>query len=786
MAKADLHCHSIYSEHPSEWFLQRLGAAESYTEPEFLLKELEKRNMDFITITDHNRIEGAIQLKKKYPEKVIVGLEATAYFPEDRCKVHILIYGLDKEQFDEIQSIRTNIYVLRDYLRNEELTHSVAHATYAVNGKLTIEHLEKLLVLFDVFEVRNGGRNPLHNDSWLKILQALKPEHIAELSKKHNIDPFGDDSWNKGFTAGSDDHGGIFLGTTYTENQAKTAEEFLSNIRNKRSTFGGRQNDFKGLAFTLYKIALDFGKYNHKIFSNSFFGKVSDFIFNDDDLSLIDKLKINNMSKRSKRNDDILRINIMDLVKTLQKEKHNGIMTMEKRFDIAYNKISNITDSFFKVLLESFEKNLNSGNLLKIIRNISSTLPGIFITLPFFSTIHHLYDSREMLAKLSKKFAGEQKDQTKKVLWFSDTVEDLNGVSVTLKKVQELSSQKGYSIKVVGNRQLEKDDDNFINLPIMHKFELPYYEHQLLKIPSPLTAMEKIYQENPDKIIISTPGPIGLLALLATKLFHIKSVGIYHTDFKLQTKGIKEDASLISLVDGYTHWFYQQLDEIYVPSHSYIDILEERGFKRSRTKIFPRGIDYNKFYPKNQDRTFLLEKHKIDTGKIFLYTGRISHDKNLEIILKAMQQIQEKQKNIYLLLVGDGPHKKELEKKYANPKIIFTGKVQRSELPDYYSNADLFLFPSTTDTFGMSVLEAQACCLTAFVSHQGGPKEIIEDKKTGFVIPSLDDQVWKDKIEEFIQIMENEPDRIMKMRMAARDNVMKKSSWDKFFQEFVS
>ena len=150
MTKVDLHCHSFYSEHPSEWFLQRLGAKESYTEPQLIYDELIAKGMDFVTITDHNRIDGALILKNKYPEKIIIGLESTAYFPEDNCKIHILIYGLDREQFEQIQQLRTNIYELRDSLKEQNLAHAVAHATYSVNGKLTQDHLEKLLLLFDV------------------------------------------------------------------------------------------------------------------------------------------------------------------------------------------------------------------------------------------------------------------------------------------------------------------------------------------------------------------------------------------------------------------------------------------------------------------------------------------------------------------------------------------------------------------------------------------------------------------------------------------------------------
>jgi len=129
MAKADLHVHSRYSEHPSEWFLQRLGAGESYTEPDTIYNLAKSRRMDFVTITDHNRIDGVQILMEKYPDEVFMGVEATAYFPEDGCKVHILIYDFTPEQFDEIQRLRTNIYQLRDFIIANHLPYSLAHAT---------------------------------------------------------------------------------------------------------------------------------------------------------------------------------------------------------------------------------------------------------------------------------------------------------------------------------------------------------------------------------------------------------------------------------------------------------------------------------------------------------------------------------------------------------------------------------------------------------------------------------------------------------------------------------
>ncbi len=269
MAQVDLHVHSKYSNRPSEWFLQRLGASESYSEPEFLYKTALKRGMTFVTVTDHNRIDASLELARRYPKTCFTGVEATAYFPEDGCKVHILIYGLNRDQFARIQKLRLDIYQLRDYLRDEELACVVAHATYSVNGRISLAHLEKLIVLFNNFEGRNGSRSILHNDVLSRVLLGLNQRDIEKLAVKHGIEPWGETPWVKGLTGGSDDHAGIFVAKTSTAADARTPDEFLQQLKEQKVRPEGRQNDFQGLTFAIYKIALDFSQHKSNSFAQS-------------------------------------------------------------------------------------------------------------------------------------------------------------------------------------------------------------------------------------------------------------------------------------------------------------------------------------------------------------------------------------------------------------------------------------------------------------------------------------------------------------------------------------
>ena len=117
--KTDLHVHSKYSVRPSEWILQKLGCAESYTEPVDLYKIAIERGMDLITISDHNTIAGNLEIA--HLDNTFVSEEITAYFPDDRCKVHVLAWDINEEHHESISKCRENIFDLIQYLNNHTI-----------------------------------------------------------------------------------------------------------------------------------------------------------------------------------------------------------------------------------------------------------------------------------------------------------------------------------------------------------------------------------------------------------------------------------------------------------------------------------------------------------------------------------------------------------------------------------------------------------------------------------------------------------------------------------------
>src|SRR6266516_1536089 len=231
VSRCDLHIHSRYSARSEEWLFRRLDFPDSYANPTQLYGQLLKRGMDYVTITDHDTIEGCLQIARL--PRTFLSDQVTTYFSHDSCKLHFLVLGISEQQHPEIESVRDNIFELQRYLQTAQITHAVAHPLYSVNGKLEACHVEQLILLFKHFEGINGLRDALLSDLAQTLFGQLTPEKIDELANRHNLAPTHTQPWKKIFVGGSDDHGGQFAASAFTETQAAdSAEEFLEFVRN--------------------------------------------------------------------------------------------------------------------------------------------------------------------------------------------------------------------------------------------------------------------------------------------------------------------------------------------------------------------------------------------------------------------------------------------------------------------------------------------------------------------------------------------------------------------------
>ncbi len=419
------------------------------------------------------------------------------------------------------------------------------------------------------------------------------------------------------------------------------------------------------------------------------------------------------------------------------------------------------------------------------------SLSSIFFSMPVFSPLRYvLLQDRKTLKSFIRSKPEPENKGNKRILWFTDTINDLNGPSVTLKKLGWLAHRKGLDIHIVSSL-LESEitpelPPTFVNLPFLCSFKLPFYDKYTMKVPNLIKALRLIKSFDPTDIYISTPGPVGLFALLAANILGVNKVGIYHTDFYLQSKAVINNDMLARIIERGVKWFYSSMNEIHVPTVEYMDILEHREYDRTKMKIFRRGIDSSLFSSKETGTSVLMEKFNIRDGITLLFTGRMSPDKNIDFLLEVYKNLVRKRSNINLLLVGDGPYIEEIKRKMKDyDRVVLTGRLEQSLLPELYSGSDIFVFPSIADTFGMSVLEAQACGLPSVVSDAGGPKEIVLEGSTGFVARANDLEDWIKKLEYVIDLIDNHFAEYIELKDKSRRNILENYDWESVLRELT-
>lgn len=749
--------------------------------------------MDFVTLTDHNTIGGCLEIA--HLPGVIVGEEVTVYFPDDECKVHILVWGITEGQHRMIQDARENIFDFQKLLAEQGIAHAVAHPFHAVNDKLTPLHLQKLVLLFRHFEVINGRYTALVSDVARTVLGGLGPRQIEIFVARTGLDPTHDEAWRKVFVGGSDDHGGNHLARAHTEVPAcGDAAEFLESIRGGNCVACGEPGNPLVMAHGTYSTAFQYAKAKlalkpgdpgmglmEKIFSRFMEGQ------DPTDFSLGEKLGFLAQGLATGKIFEIAKAGSSSVwrelaagfsqpeMKAAMARETLGVAEPERRAFIMANLIGS---QLGYRSVRQFIQQISTGKFLESIQTIVPLAPILAILSPYLHSFR--LPRREWLRETARTLTGEMPVllRNRKRAWFTDTLEDVNGVATTIRKMTASGVAAGHDITVMTCRSEVADHGiplkNF--LPI-GEFELPEYELQRLSFPPVMQILDHLEQNGYSELIISTPGPLGLTALGAAKELGLRSVGIYHTDFPQYVRILTDDSFMETLTWNYMHWFYSQLDVIYVNSEDYRKCWVDRGIPRERLRILPRGLDTRLFHPSRRDEGFWKARGLREGEAGLLFVGRVSKEKNLDVLVAATRRLAETQTPARPLIVGDGPYMSEMKRLL--PDAIFTGYLAGEELAAAYASADIFVFPSTTDTFGNVVLEAQACAIPAIVSDVGGPRDLVQHGRDGFVTKALDVSELAGAIRRLV----DDPGLRQRMGTAARARVESRD-WTEAFEKF--
>jgi glycosyltransferase involved in cell wall biosynthesis len=286
------------------------------------------------------------------------------------------------------------------------------------------------------------------------------------------------------------------------------------------------------------------------------------------------------------------------------------------------------------------------------------------------------------------------------------------------------------------------------------------------------------YEREITHIHAATPGPLGLAALAIARILKVPISGTYHTALPQYARYLTEDANIEELVWKYTLWYYNQMDHIYVPSQSTGCELQDRGVAAGKIQVFPRGIDIDRFHPRKRDVRLVEARFGLRPGLKLLYVGRVSKEKNLPLLGDVFHSLSKTGAEAQLVVVGDGPYGREFQDVMRGTSTTFTGYLEGEELAILYASCDVFVFPSTTDTFGNVVLEAQASGLPVIVTDMGGPRENLIPGETGLVVKGEDGPALQDAIKALL----GDADRRRRMGQAAR-RYMEDRSFERAFDQ---
>lgn len=296
----------------------------------------------------------------------------------------------------------------------------------------------------------------------------------------------------------------------------------------------------------------------------------------------------------------------------------------------------------------------------------------------------------------------------KKILLLTDAwFPQVNGVVRTMNRVKEILESAGHEMRVVSPEQ-------FRTIPC------PSYPEIRLAYGRVRRRIGKIIDEyQPDHIHIVTEGPIGMAGRGVCRKRHLPFTSAYHTKFP---EYIKARTGLpLWLSYRWIRWFHGPSSGMLVATQSIRSELERWGL--TNCVDWTRGVDTELFQPRPEGREMIKEERPV-----FLYVGRVAVEKNIEAFLELdLPGVK--------YVVGDGPAREALMRKY--PDVVFPGVKKGVELAQYFSAADVFVFPSRTDTFGLVMLEALACGVPVAAYPVPGPLDVIGPKGPG----SLDEDL---------------------------------------------
>ncbi len=765
LCRVDMHCHSTASQVSKLGVQRAAGLPECATPPEEVYELAKRRNMDFVTITDHDTIAGVLEIADR-PD-VFVSEELTAHFRgEPGAAVHVLCYGIDLDDHEWLQAHRHDVELCAAYMYERDIACALAHPYYIVDSPLTPRHRRRLAELFGIWEVRNGARAPELNRPAATYAATLETIGIG----------------------GSDDHAGIDIGRTYTETPtASSPTEFLAHMRAGRACAGGAQGSAAKWAHSAIVLAARSlaprrgvrspaagadGSLNEAVRTRARTATKPTSAYRPD------PKRVMTMVKRLLREGDA-RQGQIGTGGTVSPEDARcllgawlsavGLDYLDTDGLIAYMQHDDFSHAgLYRKACRAHERKLREAVELALSAangkaDVPAAAEGLFegciAAIPYAPASAFLANEQTKLARLP--YSGRV--ETPRVAILADGIGSTHGVSRTIEEIRDRGVE-GYEIEVIGtDPQVDK------RLSAVAEIDVPYYPGLQIGVPSLPAAVQTLADGAFDAIHVCSPGPVGAAGALLARALGLPLIGSYHTELTAYAQLRSERPELAGAMALAVGTLYGACDVVLSPSAASDEALAEIGVLTEKVMRWDRGVDTSRFDPALREEAWLPGRRpadlatgsptdtgpedsptdpdarartRTDTNRInVMYSGRITREKGAELLAEAFNAARKRGgleigRRLHLVLAGGGPEQERLRELVGAEHITFLGWLSGSELAEAYASADVFLFASATDTFGQVILEAQASGLPVVAVAQGGPTSLIEHRVSGLLCPA--------------------------------------------------
>ncbi|MGB7684353.1 MAG: glycosyltransferase [Solirubrobacterales bacterium] len=687
-SRVDMHCHSTASQLSRLGVQRSLGLPECATPPQEVYELAKRRGMDFVTITDHDTIDGCLELADR-PD-CFVSEELTARFAGEPQAVHVLCYGITPGDHEWLQANSGDVEACAAYLHQNGIACALAHPFFNVAAPLTRRHRRRLAELFPIWEVRNGSR-------------------AAELNMPAVI--YIETHGGTGI-GGSDDHAGVDIGRTFTEVPAgaRTPEEFLDRLRRGGAEAAGEQGSaakWTHAAMALATRSLEGReeepdgaapdpaavlKMAERVIREGAAreGKVAADIGPDDARNLLEGwLASMGLELRGR-----------ELIAHLQSDGFSHA-------DL-YRRARRIHDRRLRVALDDGVRAVADGDFPRAVNGLFAALVPAVPYAP----------ATAFLAAEKAKLRPDR--ERARVALIADGIGSMHGVTHTIEQIRE-RGVPGFEVEVVGT-----DPGVDRRLPAAAELEIPFYDGMRLGVPGLPDLVETLAEGAYDLVHVTAPGPAGIAATLLSRITGVPLIASYHTELAAYAGLRSGDGGLEALARAGLGAFYAAPGAVLSPSPSADASLGSLGADPTRIRRWERGVDLDRFDPAKADPGAYPGELKV------LYAGRMTREKGVDLLAETFLRAHASDPRLHLLLGGGGPEEEELRARLGE-RATFLGWLEGEDLARVYASADVFLFCSRTDTYGQVILEAAASGLPVVAVAEGGPATLVENRHTGLL-----------------------------------------------------